>query len=375
MFLVAWRNLVDDRVRFAVTLTGIAFAVLLMILEGSLLVGFTRAASQIVTAAKADIWITARGVRAVDLPGPLPDRFRDIVRGIDGVRGAERVVVGFAQWSPPSGNAHTVLLVGADRGIRGPLPRPRLSAAAATSLFESVVVDVSSAAELEVLDLPTEVELGSPRQRAVVQATTTGFGTFLGPPYAFTDYEDAVRYLGWPTGETAFLAVRLDDSARLEELVREISSRLPETVVWPADQFARQSSRYWLVQTGAGGALLTAAALGLLVGLVIVAQNMYAITLQHIEEFATLRALGASQAYVAAIISLQALASGVLGTALGTACAAAGVRYVSGFIPWIAMPLSLVFFVATVGLAMCLVASVIAIRPAMSADPASVFRA
>jgi putative ABC transport system permease protein len=40
---LAWRNLRHDRVRFAVTLTGIVFSVLLSAIQLGLFVGFTRA--------------------------------------------------------------------------------------------------------------------------------------------------------------------------------------------------------------------------------------------------------------------------------------------------------------------------------------------
>ncbi|HUR21776.1 MAG TPA: ABC transporter permease [Vicinamibacterales bacterium] len=372
MLLIAWRNLVADRIRLMVTLVGIAFAVMLMIFEGSLLVGFVAAASNIVDATDADIWVTARGVRAFDLPAPLPDRFRDVVRGVDGVESAGRLVAGFTSWSPPSGQNRTVLLVGADRNIGGRLPSPRVANAYA---FESVVVDRSSAADLEAGNLPVEVEIGSPRRRAIVRHLATGFGTFLGPPYVFTGYDDGVRYLGWSPQQTAFIAVRLRNSSRVASAKRDIAAKLPEVDVWSTREFAWRSSSYWLIQTGAGGALLTAAVLGLMVGLVIVAQNMYAITLQHIEEFATLKALGASNASIAAIVSLQALISGAIGTTIGIATAAPGVRYAAALIPWIVMPGWLVGLVAAVGIGMCLMACLIAIRPAMSSDPATVFRA
>ena len=374
MFLVAWRNLVADHVRFAVTLTGIAFAVLLMILEGSLLVGFARAASNLVRASGADIWVTARGVKAFDLPAPLPDRFRDLVRGVDGVERADRLVAGFTSWLPPSGDARTVLLVGADRGIRGRFPHPRIGDSS-TVAFESIVVDASNAKYLDTTVVPVEVELGTPRKRAVVRAVTRGFGTFLGPPYVFTEYNDALAYLGWSPEYTAFIAIAVSDTTSLEAVKSGIRARLPEADVWSADEFASSSSSYWLIQTGAGGALLTAATLGFLVGLVIVSQNMYAITLENIEEFATLKALGASNVDVATIVSLQALISGAIGTAIGMIAAVPGVGFASNLIPWIFLPGWLVILVAAIGIAMCLAAGLVAVRPAMNIDPARVFRA
>jgi hypothetical protein len=237
------------------------------------------------------------------------------------------------------------------------------------------VNDASNAKYLDTTVVPVEVELGTPRKRAVVRAVTRGFGTFLGPPYVFTEYNDALAYLGWSPEYTAFIAIAVSDTTSLEAVKSGIRARLPEADVWSADEFASSSSSYWLIQTGAGGALLTAATLGFLVGLVIVSQNMYAITLENIEEFATLKALGASNVDVATIVSLQALISGAIGTAIGMIAAVPGVGFASNLIPWIFLPGWLVILVAAIGIAMCLAAGLVAVRPAMNIDPARVFRA
>jgi putative ABC transport system permease protein len=74
---LAFKNLLHDRTRFVVTALGVAFAVFLMIFQGSLLIGFLRAAAEIVDAADADIWITARGVNCFDFSATLDRRFRE----------------------------------------------------------------------------------------------------------------------------------------------------------------------------------------------------------------------------------------------------------------------------------------------------------
>ena len=51
-----------------------------------------------------------------------------------------------------------------------------------------------------------------------------------------------------------------------------------------------------------------------IVGFVVVSQNMYAVTMEKLEEFATLTALGASAWYVRRIVLEQALISGLAGS-------------------------------------------------------------
>ncbi len=55
---------------------------------------------------------------------------------------------------------------------------------------------------------------------------------------------------------------------------------------------------YWMFTTGAGMGVLISAALGLVVGIVVVAQTIYATTMDHIHEFGTLKAMGAPNRYI-----------------------------------------------------------------------------
>ena len=92
-------------------------------------------------------------------------------------------------------------------------------------------------------------------------------------------------------------------------------ARLPDTEVLTQDEFRKRSQAYWLFQTGAGAALIAGAVLGLIVGIVIVAQTLYSSTKDHINEFATLRALGAGAGYIVKVILMQAVLSGLIGFA------------------------------------------------------------
>lgn len=126
--------------------------------------------------------------------------------------------------------------------------------------------------------------------------------------------------------------------------------------------------------TGAGITVLIAAALGLLVGVVIVAQTIYAATVDHIREYGTLKAMGATNGYIYRVITQQALLSGVAGYVIGITIALTISRAslegtTAILIPW---PMAAALAVVTAG--MCLVASIVSINKATRIDPAMVFR-
>src|SRR6516225_9279838 len=73
---LALRNLLHDKVRLAVTLTGIVFAVVLIVIQFGLFVGFMTTTSNNIDHAGADLWISYPGVRNFDQGHALPERKR-----------------------------------------------------------------------------------------------------------------------------------------------------------------------------------------------------------------------------------------------------------------------------------------------------------
>jgi putative ABC transport system permease protein len=375
---LAWRNLINDRLRFAVTIVGIAFAVFLMVFQGSLLAGFIRAASKAIDATDADIWISARGVDCFEFATPIPRRFREMALGVPGVSQVQRMAVGFTLLQKPTGIQQLVLLVGAEPGVGARFPIPYIAGSSGPVLTESLLIDRSNTRALDITPLdismtPVSTEVGYNRART--SKIIDGFGSFFGTPYVFTEYNDAARYLGLGREETFFLTVRIAPGQNVQQVKRTLQSEMPEVDVWTRQEFSRRAELFWIAKTGAGGALLTAAVLGFLVGLVVVSQNIYATTMEHIEEFATLKAIGASRGFIQRVVLCQALSSGIAGSILGLAATYPAINAVRGSIPWIFTPWWLPLGMTGVGLLMCAGASLISVRKAVRVEPGRVFRA
>jgi putative ABC transport system permease protein len=370
---LAWHNLIHDRLRFLVTVIGIAFAVFLMVFQGSLLAGFLRAAGKGIDTTDSDIWITARGVDCFEFATPLPKRFRDIALGVRGVDSVKRMVVGYAAWKKPSGRSQLVLLIGAEPGVGERFPIPRYNQPGLVIIPEALLVDQSNVDTLEVTATPIDLEVNHARAKAV--NVISEFSSFFGAPYVFTEYNDGVRYLGLNSEETFYLIVRVRDGYEVDNVKQALRSELPEADIWRRDEFSQRARTFWVMKTGAGGALLTAAFLGFLVGLVVVSQNIYATTMENLEEFATLKAIGASRRYIRRVVLAQALASGLVGSLVGLIAVYPATRAIRGTIAWIYTPWWLPALMIGMGLLMCAMASVLSIRKALAVEPAKVFRA
>src|SRR5262245_20980199 len=244
---LAWRNLINDRLRFTVTVIGIAFAVFLMVFQGSLLAGFIRASSRAIDATDADIWISARGVDSFEFATPIPRRFREMALGVPGVAEVHRIAVGFTLLQKPTGTQQMVLLVGAEPGAGSNFPIPYVTGNRGPVLNESLLIDRSNTRALDISATPIGTEVGYNRART--SKIIDGFGSFFGTPYVFTEYNDAARYLGLGREETFFLTVRVAPDQDVQQIKRALQSELPEVDVWTRQEFSRRAELFWIGKT------------------------------------------------------------------------------------------------------------------------------
>jgi putative ABC transport system permease protein len=238
---------------------------------------------------------------------------------------------------------------------------------------DAVLYDVSDRKQIEVAALPAEVEIN--RHRASIEREIQGYGAFLGVPFLFTSYRNAMRYLDFRSDQAVYILLRTDKSYPLSVVQQSLKQKLPEVDVLTRDEFAHKSRMYWTIKTGAGGAILTAAVLGFLIGLVVVSQTIYANTMENLEEYATLKALGAPQSFVARIVLAQALICGAVGSVLGLLAVVPSISYAKSLIPWIHAPWWLPGAMVVPSLAMCSLASIVSVRSALTVEPGRVFRA
>jgi putative ABC transport system permease protein len=373
MPLLARRNLLHDRVRLAVTLTGIVFAVVLSAIQLGLFVGFERGTSDVIAHSGADLWLKSAGVTHLETATPFSEHKLYEALATPGVEAAQKHFVRFAQWKRPDGAEESIMLVGVDTG--GTMGRPwNLTAGSVASLDlpDAVIVDELYRSKLGVSGLGQLAEIGGRRARVV--GFTRGIRTFTTAPPVFTSFKNAQIFGQIDERQTLYLLIRAVPGVDPDALARRLGERISNADVLTTDAWRQAQERYWMFGTGAGVTVLIAAGLGLLVGVVVVAQTIYAATVDHIREYGTLKAMGSSNAYLYRVILQQAAISAVAGYAVGIAIATlasqASLHGTTAII--IEPPLAAGLFVLT--LVMCLAASVVSITKVTRIDPAMVFK-
>jgi putative ABC transport system permease protein len=369
---LAYRNLFHDRLSLVVTLVGIVFSVVLVAVQLGIYLGFQNTIAAMLDHVHGDLWVVSLGTKSFDDPALLSGREKHMVLSTPGVAGVEELAVGFVNWRKPAGGTTIALLVGSHITPSSSLPWDVTQGSPAALLqHDAVAVDNTYFTELGINGIGERAEVNG--TVVSVTAVTHGIRSFTTMPYVFATLATARPLLGASPDQSSYAIVQVQPGHSIESVRSALAARMPDTEILTQEEFRARSLDYWLFQTGAGSAIIGGAILGIIVGIVIVAQTLYASTKDHLNEFATLRALGASARYINKVILMQAVLSAGIGYVLG--------MILSVIIIWASRDSSLLIvmtgklavmlFFLTIG--MCMLAAVCAIFKVIRIDPAVVF--
>lgn len=370
---LAFRNLFHDKIRLAVTLVGILFSIVLVAVQLGLYLGSSRQITDMIERSNSDLWITIYGAKSFEEGYiQLTPRERHQALAIPGVKAVVPLLVSFAEWRKPTGGSTRVVVVGTDAEDGGLEPWSLIEGSwSDIRAPEAIAVDKSYLKDLGIEGMGSTAQIMNGRVR--VRAMTAGIRSFTQSPFVFTPLQRARNLFGVEGEKASFYLVQLEPGVDAEKIRQRLVPMLEGAEVLTKHEFSERSRIGWLYRTGAGIALIGGALLGILVGTVIVAQTLYSSTKDHINEFATLRALGSSKGYIYKVILAQAGLSAVVGYLLGMAIAfAVLLASKNSPLPLVMTPgLAAALFALTVF--MCAISALSAIVKVTKIDPAVVF--
>jgi putative ABC transport system permease protein len=373
MLPLAQRNLFHDKVRLAVTLTGIIFAVVLIVVQLGLFIGFATTTSGLIDHSGVDLWIGAKHVPYIEQATPFSERKLYQVLATPGVEDAQKYIVRFSDWQRPDGGHEGTQVVGFNPDSQYGAPW-KVAVGSVRDLKEpdAVMIDRFYAAKLGVSEVGQTFEIQGRRARVV--GFTSGIRAFTTMPYVFTTFKNAQGYTRLREDQTLYILVKAKPGVDLGKLKQDLAARVRDVDVYTTPEFSHMTRFYWMFSTGAGIAVLLAAALGLVVGVVVVAQTIYATTMDHLREYGTLKAMGAPNSYVYRVIIKQAAISALLGYLMGMVVSVFVVHGsqkggASIVLPW---PMGVGMLGLT--LLMCIIAAIVSINKVTRIDPAMVFK-
>jgi len=371
---LATKSLLHDKLRFLITVSGVAFAVTLVFVQVGLFLGLMDNASLTINKIPAELWITSHNTPNVDFAHTFPETYVKRVRSIPGVARADNLIVWFMNVNLPSGAVEGTEVYALEDfprwGFPWNVPEGNLEDLRRGPYF---FLDQSATKRYG------EFKVGEYREilgrRLKIIGRTIDAKSFTTTPLTFLDYRVAQSLNpGDLRGNTTYILVKLAPGANIETVRAEIKRRLPFNDVYTQREWANRSRSYWVDSTGLGLNMYLTVFLGCLVGIVVVAQTLYTSTMEHIKEFGTVKAIGGGNADIYKILGKQATIAAIAGFFLGALMAYAIRPLIYKIDLKLVIPNELAIAVFFGAIALCLGASMISFRKVASIDPALVFR-
>jgi putative ABC transport system permease protein len=367
MVPVARRNLFAEKGRFAISVGGVAFAALLVLVVLALYRGFART-GETFELLPGQLWLSQQGTTD-------PFHSLSLVQQSDLIAASQAPDVQFVapvlvrQMSFSAGQrtvAARVMAVGipsyarvSDKIRAGYFPR---SGEMVIDAILAAKQDLHEGEKVQLNGVDLTIDKIQPRSAEAFQ------------PFAFVSYEDAERIFG-VQGIVNFGMVVLQPGANVADTAMGIGRALPGLEVSTKQEFA-QAIRAEIDNTFLPiiGIIL---AIGFTVGGAVVGLTLYTATIERSREFGVMKAVGASGGFLYRIVISQSIVLTVTGFLLGVASALLVARLAQQAQPdfstqFLLTDILLVFLATSL---MAFLAALLPARRLNGIDPAMVFKA
>ena len=418
MVSLARKNLLEDIPRFLVAQAGILFAVSLVTLQTGIFSGFSLSTVSLIENSTADLWISSDSLVQLELTLPIPVSELIKARQVSGVARAEGLLFSGAQWYPPQGQMARARIVGFSP--TGELYRPpQVREGSLNDLRDpyTVMIDRTDQDTLNVEQTGATVQMNS--LPAQVVGITDGNASMISNPFVLTSLKNANAYLSagrtsqlncrLPQGSSqlecvnrfeatednnsltpppdyprvivssdliTFILVQAQSEVELSVLKNRLETQLNQVKVYSQEELRNKTQTYWQQRTGIGLILGLGTVVGIVVGIVVVSQILYSSVSDHLKEFGTLKAMGASTQMIYRVIIEQALWMAILGFLPAIILCLGLAHFINraqGTLLLITPESAIAIFMITI--IMCIGSAVFAIQKVNRVDPAIVFKA
>lgn len=373
-YRIAYKLLANDRGKFFALLTGITFAVFLMVQMTSIFAGILTRASGTVSNIGAAVWIMDPAVDTTVNSIPVPDYLLDAVRSVPGVRFAVPLYSGVGLVKLADGRYQAASVLGLDDTSlfgRPPLEQGRIGDLYAEDGF--IVVNDAEYPKLGSAGIGSVFEINDHRG-VIVGVARVAAGGLFGIPTLYTTYSRAVQTLPGSRFTTTFILAEVKDAAGLRAL-RQATSRLGYLTL-TREEFVERIADFYKYRTGIGTNILLMTVISFIVGLSISGQTFYTFILENLDKFGALKAIGATGGELVRMILFQAAFAALTGYGLGIGLCTALIAIAKLRLPSYAAditPFNLLLALAMV-LVIAAVSGYIGVRKVLRIEPFDIFR-
>ena len=377
---LAWLQLTFQKARLLTAVAGITFAAVLMFMQFGFQEALFSTTTTIHKSIRGDLFLI--GTQSENLFSSRPFSRRILYQTLnnENVVTAAPIYIGLLPWKNPWTNKERAIF------IMGFEPNSTiLEVKGFRENFGSVTTEntvlFDTLSRPEFGDVAAAFQKGERVEAEVSKRKVEVRGLFeLGASFAadgnlITTDLNFQRLFNRELGQIDFGVLSLSNGANLEIVKTEIEKTLPNDVrVLTKNEFVQFERAYWEGATAIGFVFNFGAILGLVVGVIITYQVLYTDVVNHLPEYATLKAMGYTNGYLTGVVLQESLILSLLGfiPALITALVLYALATAGSGLP-VEMTFGRAGLVFVLTVVMCFVSGLLAMRKLKQADPADIF--
>jgi putative ABC transport system permease protein len=374
MFKTAIRFLSYDKPKSIGALAGIVISIFLVGQQLGIFLFLTGAMKSIVENNKQYIWVVDAKTDNANSVAPLDMRIGREIASLPGVKQVHPLVLSAAGAKFEDGKTAAMTLIGTQAPTFAGGPWNLYEDTKATDMLPEGAV-ITEFFDSKVYGDLVKGEYFELNGRRVYNAgLTRGVRGFGGAPYAFTTIERARAIGNFSADEASVFLVEWLPDADPQAVIATINASIANVRAWDAETFAATTVSTVLSSSGIAISVGSLILFAIISGFVIIGLTLYSSAIDRIRDYGTLKAMGASNGYIARLILSQAGILAIIGFILGRLLVEGFRQGVSNAGVMFKYPaaIQLGFFILTVFIA--LGGSIFAIRKIARLEPAQVFR-
>ncbi|MBI2592376.1 FtsX-like permease family protein [Candidatus Saccharibacteria bacterium] len=367
MFLIAWRNLFQEKTRLLISVGGVAFSIVLIMMLTGLYRGWNDKMGQYIRSVPADLWVMQDGTEDMfHTPSLLPLSLADELTKINGVDSAKpfnarRLVVSV------NGQEFQLYIVGYNSATDAGRPA-RITRGKSVPGPGEIIIDHSQS---------KKVNIGDRIDAAGRQLKVVGFsegGDLVITSFAFTSPEELDKIQKLPDAVSQFW-VTISPGADSNKVISNIEAALPDVAAVTRAQFVKNNTK--IVSDSFLPVILILVLVSIAVGIAVIGLTIFTSTVEKSKEYGVLKAIGLNNQQLYGIVTRQAMVAGAIGFAIGTGLAFGLSATVGKYVPQFVSQIRAVdvAWILLLTLTMSVLAAFMPTRRLARIDPAEVFKA
>lgn len=378
---LAWRQLMRQKGRFLVALCGITFADFLMLMQLGFQSALYDSNTRFHELLQADLVLVSRQAQNLGLLSSFPRRRLFQAANLSEVESVNPVYARLGVWKNPQTKLDESILVIGFNPQKPAFNLPEVNQNLAQIQYPNTLLfDRNSNGKYE--QAIAQIEAGKAvttelQGRKVKIAGLYEVGaSFVANGSVITSDQNYLRiFSGQQPGQVNLGLINLKPGSDADVVAQALRSYLNDDVqVFSKQEFIDFEKQYWRENGAIGFIFALGVTIGFLVGVVIVYQIIYSDVMDHLPEYATLKAMGYTNRYLLLVVFQEALILAVCGFIPGALVSFFMYTFTRNVtkLPLFMTP-ERIILVLILTIIMCLISGAIAMGKLNSADPADIF--